>query len=76
MATTSNSKRLITADEAAEMLNISPAALERMRARGEGPSVVRPTGRRLLRYIDQDVTDWIERQRSSPSLRENRTSQP
>ena len=52
---------LLTADELAEELKISPRTLERWRARGIGPAWVRVG--RSPRYRRSDVAEWLQEQR-------------
>ena len=59
--------RLLTTKDAAHVLGLSPAMLERMRWMREGPAFVRPTGSgRVIRYRWRDLLDWIERNRIDP----------
>jgi hypothetical protein len=59
---------LLTTKEAAQVLGLSPAMLERLRWMGEGPPFIRPTGYgRAVRYLWQDLVDWIERNRVDAS---------
>jgi hypothetical protein len=58
---------LLTTKDAARILGLSPAMLERLRWMREGPPFVRPTGTgRAVRYRWRDLVDWIERNRVDP----------
>jgi predicted DNA-binding transcriptional regulator AlpA len=59
--------RLLTTKEAARVLGLSSAMLERLRWMRDGPPFVRPTGTgRAVRYRWRDLVDWIERNRVDP----------
>lgn len=58
---------LLHTKDAAKLLGLSPAMLERLRWMGEGPPYVHPTGGRAVRYRYRDLTDWIERHRVDPA---------
>ena len=59
---------LLTTKEAAHVLGLTPAMLERLRWMREGPPFIRPTGSgRAVRYLWQDLLDWIERNRVDTS---------
>jgi excisionase family DNA binding protein len=57
-------ERLITAEEAARFLGLTLATIRRLTAAGELP-VVRPTGRRAVRYRLRDLDDLV-RMRTQP----------
>ena len=57
---------LLTTKDAARLLGLSPAMLERWRWMNAGPPFVRPTGGRAVRYRWRDLIDWIERNRVDP----------
>jgi excisionase family DNA binding protein len=57
-------ERLVTADEAGRFLGLKVATIRRLTIRGELP-VVRPTGRRAVRYRLQDLED-LARMRTQP----------
>ena len=57
-------ERLLTADEAARHLGLKVSTLRRLTARGELP-VVRPTGRRAVRFRLRDLLD-LARMRTVP----------
>ena len=52
-------KRPLTADEAAELLRISPATLETCRLEGRGPRFFRPPKSRRVLYSEKDVLAYI-----------------
>jgi predicted DNA-binding transcriptional regulator AlpA len=52
---------LITPDAAARRLRISTSTLKRMRLRGDGPPVLRITGR-TLRYPLFELENWLAKQ--------------
>lgn len=56
--------RLLTASEAGQMLGLQPATIRRMTWAGELP-VVRPTGKRAVRYRRSDL-EALLRLRSTP----------
>ena len=58
--------RLLHTKDAASVLGVSPAMLERLRWLGEGPPFIRPTGGRLIRYRFSDLLSWIDRHRITP----------
>lgn len=56
--------RLVTAGEAAAFLGLKTSTIRRLTAAGEIP-VVRPTGRRAVRYRLRDLAE-LARMRSQP----------
>jgi excisionase family DNA binding protein len=56
--------RLLTASEAGQMLGLQPATIRRMTWAGELP-VVRPTGKRAVRFRHSDL-EALLRMRSTP----------
>lgn len=52
-------ERLLTENEAARLLNLTPRALQAWRLRGGGPLFVRISGR-AIRYRPSDLRAWIE----------------
>jgi hypothetical protein len=59
--------KLLRQEEAAQMLNLSPRALEAWRHRGGGPRFLRISGR-CIRYRLGDLHAWlVDRERSSTS---------
>ena len=56
-----NTPRLLTTEQVAEILAMTPAALRQARAAGEGPDFVR-LGRRV-RYLPADVKRYISSNR-------------
>jgi hypothetical protein len=58
-----NGKRLLTAEEVAEILQLAPESLCRWRSTGEGPLFIKcGRGRTApIRYRLADVLDYIER---------------
>ena len=61
--------KLMRTEEAAGYLGIRKSALDVMRVRGEGPDFVR-TGRRMVRYLKEDLDEWINRRRNVPEAHE------
>jgi len=59
--------RLITAEEAGRFLGLKVATIRRLTGRGELP-VVRPTGRRAVRYRIRDLLE-LARMRTEPLRR-------
>jgi hypothetical protein len=49
---------MVSREQAAEFLGITPQALSQMNGRGEGPAYARIG--RSIRYRRQDLLDWIE----------------
>lgn len=54
--------RLMTNDEVAEYLQISPKTLRNWKSAGKGPPAIRYSGR-ATRYLPEDVYEWVKRQR-------------
>lgn len=52
--------RLLTTAQVAEALGVDPSTLSRWRSRGVGPRVYW-LGKASLRYREQDVLEWLER---------------
>jgi excisionase family DNA binding protein len=57
-------KELLTADEAAELLQVSLRTLRRWRTQGTGPPVVWVG--RSPRYLRAEVLEWVRAQRERP----------
>jgi excisionase family DNA binding protein len=55
---------LMTMEEVADLLHLTPAAIYKARSRGEGPRGYR-VGKRVLFTLD-DVTDWVCSRREEP----------
>lgn len=53
---------LMTPQETAVMLRISPNTLAKMRCRGDGPPYIKPTGRTVL-YDKEDIHRWLDDRR-------------
>ena len=66
MTTHNDPNRLLCTKNAARILGVSPAMMERLRWLGDGPSYFHPTGGRLVRYRLSDLLVWIDRHRVSP----------
>ncbi|MEO0464939.1 MAG: helix-turn-helix domain-containing protein [Pseudomonadota bacterium] len=60
-----NDKRLISTDEAAALLGLSPRTLEALRFRREGPPYVKLG--RAVRYDLGELEDWIASNRVEPT---------
>jgi excisionase family DNA binding protein len=58
-------ERLLTAEEAAQFLGLKVATIRRLTYTGELP-IVRPTGRRAVRYRLRDLQDLL-RMRTEPA---------
>ena len=68
--------RLLTAEEAAQYLSVSPKSLETWRTRGGGPRFVRLRSR-AIRYRLNDLTEFVEQGiRASTSDPVRRSQQP
>jgi excisionase family DNA binding protein len=59
-----DAERLVNAEEAGRLLGLKVATIRRLTAAGELP-VVRPTGRRAVRYRVRDL-EALTRMRSQP----------
>ena len=58
---------LLRQEEAAQILGLTPRALEAWRHRGGGPTFIKISGR-CIRYRQSDLLKWIaERERTSTS---------
>jgi predicted DNA-binding transcriptional regulator AlpA len=66
--------RVFTADEIASVLNISPATLAGWRCVGRGPRYIKQG--RFVRYREQDVDEWLQRQFKEESSRSRPASMP
>lgn len=64
---------LLKAEEVAEQLGVEPETLNRWRISGHGPNWLK-LGEDGIRYIDDDVFQWVEQQAASsdPVLRVER----
>ena len=60
---------LLHTKDAAKLLGLSPAMLERMRWQDAGPPYIRPTGGRAVRYRFSDLIAWVETHRTDPEGR-------
>jgi hypothetical protein len=49
---------MVSREQAAEFLGVTPQALSQMNGRGEGPPYARIG--RSVRYKRQDLLDWVE----------------
>lgn len=61
-------QRVLTAAEAAALLNIAPRTLRRMRAEGGGPVYVHLSAQRVG-YLHRDITAWLEQRRQAQPRR-------
>lgn len=59
--TTNTAPRLLTTAQVAEMLNVPHTTLRAWRHKGEGPKSF-ALGKRAVRYVESDVTGWIDEQ--------------
>jgi predicted DNA-binding transcriptional regulator AlpA len=59
-----DSQRLLTIEDVAALLHLTPAAIHKYRYRGEGPRGYR-VGKRIL-FAVADVTAWLESRREEP----------
>ena len=57
-------QRLVSQNEAAELLGMSPRYLEARRQRGGGPPFIRISAR-AIRYRTDDLDEWIEKRRAN-----------
>ncbi|WP_373320077.1 helix-turn-helix transcriptional regulator [Ruegeria spongiae] len=58
VSSASSPSGLLTPDQVAHRLGISPSTLKRMRLRGEGPNAVKIT-RRTIRYQAAELDAWL-----------------
>ena len=58
-ATAPGQERLLTSQEAADFLRLTPRFLEMRRFRGGGPPFIRVSGR-CVRYLKSDLREWVE----------------
>jgi excisionase family DNA binding protein len=56
---------LLTTQQAAALLQLSPRTLRRWRVEGKGPPFIR-LGSRRVRYRREAVMDWAQRQEQEP----------
>lgn len=54
-------KQLLTDSDVADLLKLTSARVLRLAKQDKIPHVVLPTGE--VRFIDEDITEWIETQR-------------
>jgi predicted DNA-binding transcriptional regulator AlpA len=50
---------LLSEDQAAELLQLSPRTLQRFRVEGRGPGYLK-LGRKRVAYAEADITAWLE----------------
>jgi predicted DNA-binding transcriptional regulator AlpA len=55
-------EKVLSNDEAARFLGLSPRTLPGMRRRGDGPPFIK-LGTRRLGYLESDLQKWVESQR-------------
>jgi predicted DNA-binding transcriptional regulator AlpA len=55
-------QKILSNDEAARFLGLSPRTLPGMRLRGDGPPFIR-LGARRVGYLESDISAWVESQR-------------
>lgn len=56
--------RLMTRDEVAEYLNVSPKTLANWNSAGEGPTPVK-WGNKSVMYLPEDVYEWVRSKRAA-----------
>ncbi len=56
------SKSLLTERDLAKVLGLRPSTLETWRLLGKGPTFIRLSGRRHVRYPAEEVRTWIRAQ--------------
>jgi predicted DNA-binding transcriptional regulator AlpA len=50
---------LLSEDQAAELLQLSPRTLQRFRVEGRGPGYLK-LGKKRVAYAESDITTWLE----------------
>ena len=58
--------QLLTNQEAADFLGVSPGTLSQWRFKNKGPAYVKLSGRRAIRYKIEDLMDYVSRSRIVP----------
>jgi excisionase family DNA binding protein len=66
--------KLLTTEQAAALLGISPITLTKWRWNGKGPESVR-LGYRTVRYAQSSIDAWVEKANRSPKSPSNAVSQ-
>lgn len=64
---------MLTTREAAVMLRLTEATLEKWRATGGGPAWQR-VGARAIRYRSEDVLCWLDQQKEAPDTTTRRSA--
>lgn len=65
-ATPDKGPPLLTPDEVAALLKVTPKTLEGWREKGTGPAFVR-LGHRTVRYSTTALKDWLDKSSSTPT---------
>lgn len=58
---------LITTEEIAMLLKLSPSTIKAWRVKKMGPAYIRITGR-TCRYRMKDITEWLQKKALKPKL--------
>ena len=64
---------LMSENQAAEVLQVTPRALQAWRTRGGGPAYLR-ISHRCVRYRPEDLEQWLEDRRFESTAQEDRYS--
>lgn len=57
---TEDPERLLTTEECARLIGVTPAALKARRFRNSAPPAIQLAGTRSIRYRVRDVLHWID----------------
>ena len=66
---------ILTEDDTADFLQVTPFALRKWRRQGCGPRFIR-CGARLVRYSRSDLEAWLERNKFTSGAHELRSKSP
>ncbi|OII37110.1 hypothetical protein BIU98_16795 [Curtobacterium sp. MMLR14_010] len=59
-------ERLLTTQEVAAWVGMTPSALSQLRFKGRGPKF-RKLGPKTVRYVESDVQEWIDDAERTPT---------
>lgn len=58
---------LLSTEEVAELLRVSPQTVAQWRRRGYGPPFIQERPRAQVRYEKEEVSQWLRANRKSPT---------